>query len=444
MFFLAGANCPAGTPRAGQAGLSWFYYAQTPGEVKGAETEISYFPIDDLSISVSRGLQPVQGRRDEHGAAHVSRLELAAAAEVDDERRRAIHGPPRRLRSIDPAPGLLLPGYRTNGTINLPQRDPDDLIPGYGIYNARITFEPANSEYQVSLAVLNLPDHFYWSQLSTATTRLGAPATARSGNPGRPREWSIEFRKNFRGCSRTDGAAPGEGPAPRLLREAADGGIPVLALAKFSTGSALAVHPRRAWRVPGRHPSSRRWIRKICSTQLLRSTKSSQRTLAARLRAQADGASWRLPPGSRGSSSASLECSRRAHLLWAAESDPPRTPAIERPIHVPPAPVRAQLQAIPAQIDMTPPDIAVADVDESGASTRPATRQAQSVRTSLQPRDELAAALLERRKQMSQRDRRRGRRCGGCDQFRSESTQRARGLPSSELRRRSRGVLGGT
>jgi len=40
---------------------------------------------------------------------------------------------------------------------------------------------------------------------------------------------------------------------------------------------------------------------------------------------------------------------------------------------------------------MTLPDIVVADV------------QTQSTRASLQPRDELAAALLERRKQMSQR-----------------------------------------
>ncbi len=56
-----------------------------------------------------------------------------------------------------------------------------------------------SSDYQVSLAVLNLTDHFYWSQLGTATTRLGVPATARSGNPGRPREWSIQFRKNFNG-----------------------------------------------------------------------------------------------------------------------------------------------------------------------------------------------------------------------------------------------------
>jgi hypothetical protein len=31
-------------------------------------------------------------------------------------------------------------GYRTNGTPALPQRDPDDIVPGFGISNARLTF----------------------------------------------------------------------------------------------------------------------------------------------------------------------------------------------------------------------------------------------------------------------------------------------------------------
>ena len=75
-------------------------------------------------------------------------------------------------------------------------------------------------------------------------------------------------------------------------------------------------------------------------------------------------------------------------LLWAAEGDRPRAPAIEeRPARVPPLPVRAELQAIPARIDLTLPDIA---------------SQPPPARTTVQPRAELAAALLERRKQLSQ------------------------------------------
>ena len=199
VYFLAGANCPAGTPRAGQAGLSWFYYAQTPGEVKGAETEISYFPVDDLQINVSAGYNQFKG--DETNTALPTYRDSSSLLQpkwtTSAGAQYTFHlGDFGRLT---PRLDYYYQGYRTNGTISQPQRHPDDIIPGYGIYNARITFDPANSDYQIALAVLNLTDHFYWSQLSTATTRLGAPATARSGNAARPREWSIQFRKNFQG-----------------------------------------------------------------------------------------------------------------------------------------------------------------------------------------------------------------------------------------------------
>jgi hypothetical protein len=69
---------------------------------------------------------------------------------------------------------------------------------------------------------------------------------------------------------------------------------------------------------------------------------------------------------------------------------------------VPPLPVRAELQAIPARIDVTLSEIVLAEVDEPSASARPQPLQAPPARRSLQPRDELAAALLERRKQLTQ------------------------------------------
>jgi iron complex outermembrane receptor protein len=199
VYFLAGANCPAGTPRAGQAGLSWFYYANTPGKVEGAETEISYFPIENLSINVSAGYNKFEG--DEKNPAlptyrdksSLLQPKLSASAGAQYTLQLGDFG------RLTPRLDYYFQSYRTNGTVGLPQRDPDDRIPGYGIYNARITFEPAVGDYQVSLSVLNLTDHFYWQQLSTATTRTGAPATARSGNPGKPREWSIQIRKNFNG-----------------------------------------------------------------------------------------------------------------------------------------------------------------------------------------------------------------------------------------------------
>jgi hypothetical protein len=81
-------------------------------------------------------------------------------------------------------------------------------------------------------------------------------------------------------------------------------------------------------------------------------------------------------------------------LIWAAEGHQSRPPDIVRPIRTPPPPVRAELQSIPARIDLAPPEVAFANPVEPSPSTR-------RIRTVLQPRDELAAALLERRKQMS-------------------------------------------
>jgi hypothetical protein len=82
-------------------------------------------------------------------------------------------------------------------------------------------------------------------------------------------------------------------------------------------------------------------------------------------------------------------------LLGSVESNQPRAPAIARSPHVPPPFVRADLQSIAPRIDSAPPSIAFAAADEPIASPR-------AERKSLQFHDELAAVLLERRKQLSQ------------------------------------------
>jgi len=88
--------------------------------------------------------------------------------------------------------------YRTNGTAALPQRDPDDRVPGFGLANARLTYETPENNWQVAFSVNNLFDKFYWQQLGTATQRNGLPANSRVGTASRPREWAISFKKNFR------------------------------------------------------------------------------------------------------------------------------------------------------------------------------------------------------------------------------------------------------
>ena len=86
-------------------------------------------------------------------------------------------------------------------------------------------------------------------------------------------------------------------------------------------------------------------------------------------------------------------------LLGSVESNQAPAPATARSPHAPPPFVRADLQSIPPRIDSAPPLIAFAAADEPIASPR---AQPRAERKSLQSHDELAAVLLERRKQLSQ------------------------------------------
>lgn len=83
--------------------------------------------------------------------------------------------------SITPRVDWSFQSCRTNGTVSLPQRNPDDH----------------NGAYGLSFAVLNALDKFYWQQKGTATTRAGVPSTGRVGTPGRPREWMFTVSKQF-------------------------------------------------------------------------------------------------------------------------------------------------------------------------------------------------------------------------------------------------------
>ena len=89
-------------------------------------------------------------------------------------------------------------------------------------------------------------------------------------------------------------------------------------------------------------------------------------------------------------------------FFWAAESNGLRAAAIVSPVRTPPPPVHAELQAIPARIDLAPPEIALTDEVQPRPAPRPEPVEPRRARTSPQPHDGLAAALLERRKQLAQ------------------------------------------
>ena len=67
-------------------------------------------------------------------------------------------------------------------------------IPQYTLLNARLTWSNAAKDVEVSLAGLNLTNEYYY--LTTFDLR-GAGAGFDKGEPGRPREWAITFKKKF-------------------------------------------------------------------------------------------------------------------------------------------------------------------------------------------------------------------------------------------------------
>lgn len=88
-------------------------------------------------------------------------------------------------------------------------------------------------------------------------------------------------------------------------------------------------------------------------------------------------------------------------LIWADR--PSHSDAIARAARSPPPPIQAQLQSIPVKIEAAAPDITLPDQVEPHATQPSEPSSPPPNRTTSRPLDELAAALLERRKQMYER-----------------------------------------
>jgi outer membrane receptor protein involved in Fe transport len=97
-------------------------------------------------------------------------------------------------------------GYQTNGPENVYQIS-QWRLPGYSLFNARLTYQPTGAKWNVSVQALNLFNKFYWDQLGSPLSLAGgatvpsannlSPAAAQVGTPGLPREWMVSFGFNF-------------------------------------------------------------------------------------------------------------------------------------------------------------------------------------------------------------------------------------------------------
>jgi iron complex outermembrane recepter protein len=207
-FFLAGAPCPAGTPAGDSTpppppapntrnGSPWFLYVNAPGTVKGFESEINAYPIDNLAFNASLGYNQFRGDQADRTAVNFRDSSAVLQPEWNFSTGLQYGFGFANGGKLTPRLDWYYQSYRTNGTAALPQRDPDDRVPGYSLANLRLTYDTPQNNWQVAFSVSNLFDKFYWQQIGTATQRNGLPANSRVGTAGRPREWAISFRKNF-------------------------------------------------------------------------------------------------------------------------------------------------------------------------------------------------------------------------------------------------------
>ncbi|BBC72346.1 TonB-dependent receptor [Altererythrobacter sp. B11] len=71
--------------------------------------------------------------------------------------------------------------------------NPYNLINGYSLFNGRLTYDSPQGDWSLSAAVTNIFDKFYYTGKAENIGSFGVV----TGNPGRPREWSVTVRKEF-------------------------------------------------------------------------------------------------------------------------------------------------------------------------------------------------------------------------------------------------------
>ncbi len=198
------AVCPANTPvgqdflaGSGPPAIPWSYYTSAPGKLRGLELEVTAEPISGLEITASGGY-----------LTYKSDVDPSTPGYVDPTARQQprFSGSLGTQYKIKMSSGALVPrldmfyrGERTasSALVSLVQRHPDDFVPAYTLFNARVTYLSDSGKWSAALAAQNLFDKFYWANLTARTNPDGTPRSSVLGTPGRGREISFSVRRNF-------------------------------------------------------------------------------------------------------------------------------------------------------------------------------------------------------------------------------------------------------
>lgn len=159
-------------------------------EILGFELEAFLEPVDNLEIDASVGYldfryteinNPATMVTEDMIAPFISKWQTSAGIQYAAELSGGASITPRLDWS-----------YRSDFYYNS-INNPYNKIDGYSLFNGRLTYTSADGDWAISGAVTNIFDKFYYRGKSENIGSYGVV----TGNPGRPREWSISVRRNF-------------------------------------------------------------------------------------------------------------------------------------------------------------------------------------------------------------------------------------------------------
>ena len=187
---LALSNCP-------QAGAGFAVPCALPAnagdaKVKGIEVETTIRPVDGLLIDgsasytdfdyVADSIDPASGILPGMVSTYTPEWKWSLGAQYEIPLGSAGWLTPR----VDAAYQSEVYTNAVNG--------PTNLIEGYTIANARLTWKNENEDLEIGLEITNLFDKYYFQTLFDLT-RAGAGFV--TGLPGRPREWAVSVKKKI-------------------------------------------------------------------------------------------------------------------------------------------------------------------------------------------------------------------------------------------------------
>jgi iron complex outermembrane recepter protein len=194
-----GNQCVAVTSRT--------FYQNIPATIQGAELEVAFAPIEGMMISAQYGYTDFSGDEWDDpamlGNPNVTQIVTDNPIYVPTDNWSTSFS--YRFNIGDS--GAITPRFdyygqttictqlRTNvSVLNIDTSEEDQCSQGYELLNARVEWSSPEDTWRVALGATNLTDEEYFLNKFDLTA-FGQPTL--EGQPGAPREWYIQFQRNF-------------------------------------------------------------------------------------------------------------------------------------------------------------------------------------------------------------------------------------------------------